>query len=211
MNDVKVKLDVEVEISYHGAKDGEAVEKLLTHYFDRDGRWSPYRVIVRCPYAAWFEFGTAPSKKGPSKEFIKSMTKWVESKPDIMQNSSNKGKTAEQVAKGIAFAITKKGMPPHPFYRYAIYTALNDGKSKLPYALSKRVADIMKNVLMEEGSIFTQDLYNSISVERLTDGQIAEASLGAVDDVRMYSRTSPGGLPPSNKWGKYMPPDLRRM
>ena len=189
-------------IEFIGGDD--AVTKALMEAMRDSDQFAPFDIVIESDHASYVEYGTGPATSGSheSDAFGQStkdkIMRWAMEKPSCA------GLTPRQ-RKDRAYAtynkVMKRGIPPMPFIRPALdefFTSENltefFSNGGTMEKMAQHLASRMQDILLENDSYCTWDLYDSISVrprEGYEGGSIAEEQAGEQD--KKYSNVEKKG------------------
>lgn len=194
----------------NGNDPGHVIEQIVLEH----PAFKPYRIVVDSEKAGWVEFGTLPSTAPPRPkeewgtptEVELKFREWVKRKFNFQDS-----KMTNQVARRIYKDIMQNGMPPIPFMRPAMYTALDEAEAHNlhdPYLdhntiedLACEIVDLMKRYLDLNETVDSGELMNSIQdpveVDLGSDTGTADVNASGIPDRLWESRTE--GILPDRK------------
>ena len=197
--------------------DDETLNNILTEALRTSKvNLRPIKIEVECDYAMPLEYGTGPSgestadtphsikgaggriHENPAIKGIpfSAILKWTYDNKMIARRYGLRTKSDHQsFAFHVAKRIREKGMLAHPFFRPAIYNILDslpenyfDDYSHSLRTIGEDMVKEMQRILIENESIATEELFNSISVSYVTsdDALYAHSSLGMADSGKLW-------------------------
>lgn len=140
----------------------------------------PYDVVVDSEHACMIEFGTGPAsaspkynkKKGEISPVRQAIRDWAAKKFGASMKAD-----VNQIGDRIYRNIMEYGMLPYPYMRPAMHMVLEelDKEEWLENGMSiediaDAIAEEMKNILVENDTLYTGELYDSIRLRRNVTG-----------------------------------------
>lgn len=189
-----------------GGDPSEAIAEMLLE----NDAFKAYRIVVDDEKAGYIEFGTLPSsapprpksEQGTPTEVELKFREWVKRKFGL-----NDQARINAIAHGIYKDIMQNGMPPIPFMRPAMYTALDSAKAMDltdPYLdthtikdLAEEITDLMRRYLDNNDTVDSGTLRDSIQEPEKVD---LESDTGVADVVdspngRLWESRTEGVIP----------------
>lgn len=193
------------------------IEDYILEMMEENGMLDPVGIVVDCPYAESFEYGTRPFRFSTKGVFYKNMRKWVAKQyqlraleailhGDIPLSRRDEKKEVDRATYMICSDIATDGMRPHPFFRGAVYKVMSQKLENLiteTFSMSD-VADMiieeMRNILTYNNSVYSGELISSI---HKIDARAADAE--STPDYLWSRRENYLGYGPREDWADILP------
>lgn len=184
-------------IEFVGGED--AVTKALMSAMRESEKFKPFDIVIDSDHASYVEYGTGPANSGSHEADVfgqsakDKIMRWAQTKPSFA------GLTPRQ-RKDLGYAtynkVMKMGIPPTPFIRPALdefFTSENlteffSNENGTMERMAQHLASRMQDILLENDTYYTWDLYDHIFV-RPRDA-IGEASIAEEQQAEQNEKYS---------------------